>query len=148
MTDLPAAQAVRFELRLDDDELAEEIEQWLATSDAAGMSRREEFGILPLLPIVIGALMGLSGLASLVMWIRSKTRCQVVIDARGETLQKEIDCRIRDGRIVVVTKDNVKVQLLEVPDVFDMQKVLTAALSAGAGAVKSVAEAAGATVKV
>jgi len=148
MENLSAAQPVQFELRLADDQLANELEQWLTEYGVDNLSRREEFGVLPLLPIVVGAFIGLAGLASLVMWIRSKTACQVLIDVRGKKIQKEIDCSIRDGRIILVTKGNVKVQLVEIPQLLDMEKVLTAAISANAEAVKSVAEAAGARVQI
>jgi hypothetical protein len=144
----PGEHEVRFELRLGDADLADELEGWLAESGASSLKRREEYGILPVLPIVIGAVVALTAVANLVMWIRSRTGCQVLIDARAEKIRKEVDCSIRDGRIIVVARDDVKVEIIEAPDILDMNKVLSAAISSGGEAVKALAQQSGAQVAV
>jgi hypothetical protein len=141
-----ADQAIAFDIRLGDEALADEIQRWLEDQEAEGIRRREEHGILPILPIVIGAVIAAGGLATLVMFIRAKTRCQVLIDARGKTIHKEIDCKIRDGRLIILTKDGEKVEVVEAPEILDLTEITKAALTAGAEAVKAAAEAAGAKV--
>jgi hypothetical protein len=143
-----APQSVRFELRLGDAELADELEQRLVDVGASAIHRREEYGLLPLLPIVLGAVVALSALSTLVMWIRAKTGCRSIIDVRGGTIAQQVDCKVRDGRIIVVTEGDTKVEIVDVPEVLNMSDVLSAALSSGAEAVKAVAERAGAQVEV
>jgi hypothetical protein len=141
-------QPVRFELRLGDSQLADELERQLADVGASAIHRREEYGLLPLLPIVLGAVVALSGLSTLVMWIRAKTRCRSIIDVRGGTVSQQLDCSIKDGRIIVVTEGDTKVEIVDVPEVLDMSEVLAAALSSGAAAVREAAERSGARVEV
>jgi hypothetical protein len=139
---------VRHELRLSDPELARDAEQWLVSHEAARVSRREQLGILPIAPIVLAATVALPLLSALVMWVRSKTRCQVIVDARGEKVVSDVDCRVRDGRVIVLTAGDTKVQLTDIPELFDMTKVVSAALLGDASAVKAAATDAGAKVEL
>jgi hypothetical protein len=141
-------EPVRFELRLGDSGLADELERQLQEAGASAIHRREEYGLLPLLPIVLGAVVALSALSTLVMWIRAKTRCRSIIDVRGGTVAQQLDCSIKDGRIILVTEGDTRVEIVDVPEVLDMSEVLAAALSSGAGAVRAVAERSGARVEV
>jgi hypothetical protein len=69
--------------------------------------------------------------------------CQEIIDAREKPLKREKDCSIRDGRIIVIASDKQKVEIHDVPDSFDLTKVIEAAIKSGGEAVKAAAEAAG-----
>jgi hypothetical protein len=137
---------VAVEIGLSDEAMARDIEQWLKKSDASNVTVTEQRGILPLIPIVIAAVVGLAGLGSLVAYVLQKFGCQVTLDCRKEPVKKDIDCRIRDGRLIVITKDSMKVEVIEVPKVVDFTEVTKAALTGSADAVKKAAEAAGAKV--
>ena len=146
MSEQDTIPSVRSELRLADQDLAREAEAWLAEHDASNIRLREQLGVVPLLPLALLATVAIPTLAALFMWIRSKTGCQVIVDARGEKIVTDVDCRSRDGRVIVVTKDDTRVQLTDVPELFDMNKVITAALTGGADLVRDAAKLAGATV--
>jgi hypothetical protein len=99
--------------------------------------------ILPIL-VVIGVIAGITALADLVMRIRAKTSCQEIIDARDGKVKISKNCDFKDGKIIVISGDDQKVEVHDVPDGFDVTKVVEAALKGGADAVKAAAEAAGA----
>ena len=61
---------------------------------------------------------------------------------------QQLDCSIKDGRIILVTEGDTKVEIVDVPEVLDMSEVLAAALSSGAEAVRAAAERSGARVEV
>lgn len=137
---------VQFEIRLADNDLADDIESWLQEHDASGVARLEQRGLFPLLPLVVAGVVAGTVIVQLVMHIRDKTRCQVLIDARSQKIHKEIDCRVRDGRLIVLTSDRFKVQISDGGKLLDMTEVVTAALSGGWEAVSKAAEALGAHV--
>jgi hypothetical protein len=144
---MAADEKLSIELRLGDDHLADDIEAWLAEHGAIDVTRGTERGFLDVLPIFIAGLLALRELAALVVWIHDKTRCRVLIDARHERIYQEIDCRSRDGRVVVVTKDDEKVEIFDVPPMRDFTGIINAAVSLGADGVAKAAEAAGMSVE-
>jgi hypothetical protein len=133
-----------------EESLADEVEQGLLKEGASDIERRTgERGdrILPLIPIVIGATIGVTALANLVISIRGHSQCRTLIDARKDELEQRIDCRIKDGRIIIVANDGTQVQIIDAPDAFDLTEVLKAGVSSTGDAVKTAAEAAGATTR-
>lgn len=129
----------------EDSKEAREVEQFLADAGASEINTtgEDELGIAPIL-IIVGAIAGVTAVADLVRrWI-DKTRCQQLIDARGDEIKVTKNCDIKDGRIIVVSADDQKVEIHDVPDGIDVTKILEAALKSGADAVKAAAEAAGA----
>jgi hypothetical protein len=68
--------------------------------------------------------------------------CQVLIDVRRKTIQK-IDCRIHDGRLIILTRDG-RVTITDPPPLFDLPQLIPAALRSGTDALVKVAEALGA----
>lgn len=87
------------------------------------------------------------GLAALILWIRSKTGCQLLIHVRDDRIHKELDCRIRDGRVIVIARDGVRVDIIDTPPLLDFNGIVKAALSEGGDAVATAAQLAGATVQ-
>jgi hypothetical protein len=142
-TDMSVSRAI--EIRLDDEQLARDMAQRLQEIGGQEVEVTEERGILPLLPIVVAAVVAGTGIAQLVFWIRDKTQCQLLIDARGEQIKNQLNCSVRDGRVIVVTKDDVKVEITDVPKNIDFTDIVKAALSAESESVKDAAEKAGAT---
>lgn len=140
MTDLPADERISLKVELNDEEVADQIEEWLREQDVSDLNRGTQFGVLPLLPIVIGATLALSSAAVLAVWINKTFGCELTIDARDETIRKEVDCSRRTGRVIIVTKDDMKVEIVETPPVFDLTDVMKAAVSGGADAVKQAVE--------
>ena len=99
--------------------------------------------ILPILAVV-GVIAGVVALADLIDRIRKRSSCQEIVDARGDEVKITKNCDFRDGRIIVISADQQKVEIHDVPDGLDLTKVVEAALKGGADAVKAAAEAAGA----
>lgn len=140
-----------IKIRVADEELASEIEGWLEEEADSEAIRREAEPreAVALLPIVIAAVIGSSALAALVMKIRQKFGCQVLIDARGEEIDKQVDCSVRDGRVIVLAKDGVRVEIIEAPEIMDFTAIAEAAIGGASGnAVQQAAEAAGAKVEL
>jgi hypothetical protein len=134
-----------------DESLADEVVQGLDREGASDVERHTHEGdqtrILPFIPIVIGATIGVHALAALIISWRDHHQCRTLIDARKDDLEQIIDCRIKDGRIIVVANDGTQVQIIDAPNAFDLTEVLKAGVSSTGDAVKAAAEAAGATVR-
>lgn len=137
---------VRVRIAVDGPAEAGEVERALESRGASQIEttrQGDEKGILPIL-IIVGAIAGVTAVADLIMRIRDKTRCQELIDARGNEIKVTKNCDFKDGRIIVVSADGQKVEIHDVPDGIDVTKIVEAALTSGADAVKAAAEAAGA----
>lgn len=125
MADVAADQQFRVELRLNDQDLADELEGVLKDQGVADVDTRTEEGILPLLlPIVVAAVIGIPALATLIEYIRGKHGCQQIIDARKEPIETQNDCNIRNGKIIIFTKDGDKVEVVELQKSSMLQKSL------------------------
>jgi poly(3-hydroxybutyrate) depolymerase len=142
---MASEEDVRIEIVVDDPGEAQRLEQALTAGGASDVTttRKGEPGIAPIL-IIVGAVAGVTALADLVMRWRKAHMCQEVIDARGDAVKVSKDCSIRDGRIIVVSKDGQQVEIHDVPDGIDVTKIVEAAIKSGADAVKAAAAAAGA----
>src|ERR1700737_1781863 len=99
-------QQFRVDIEVSDQALASDIEAWLKKNDIQATLPPE--GILPVIPIVIAAVIGIAGLARLIFYIRDKTKCQVILDARSDPVSHQVNCDVRAGTIVVRTKDAKK----------------------------------------
>jgi hypothetical protein len=144
--DPTATDTTPFRIEIRDEEIAAEIREELGKLGAEDVHEVDQKGILPIIGIVIAGVIGLGGLASLAMWIRGKFGCQQIFDLTGSEPKKTIDCATRDGRIIILAKDGIKVEVIEVPEAFDLTAVLKAGVTAGGDAAKEAAKAAGATV--
>jgi len=142
-------------------DLAAEIEQRLADLAAEDVRRKESVLLLrsedvhgrdtrrvevPDLNLVVSALVGAYGLAALVLWVIHSRGCTVILDARGRTIRMQIEPGVPGGRLVILSRDDTKVQVVEVPKVVDLTGVIKAAVTANADAVREAAKAAGAKV--
>jgi hypothetical protein len=136
---------IKVEFVVPDSEGAREAEELLKGAGAGEVKTTGEGqeGILPIL-IVVGAIAAVAAAADAIERWRKGNMCQQTIDARKEKLVVSKDCSFKNGRIIVISPDDLKVEIHDVPDGIDISKVLTAALSSGADAVKAAAEAAGA----
>jgi len=135
---------VDITFKVDDAEEARKVELDLREAGAEEIhSNAGDEGILPIL-IVVGAIAVVTAAADAIERWRKGHQCQQLIDARGDNIVVSKDCTMKNGRIIVVASDNLKVEISDVPDGLDIGKVLEAALSSGADAVKAAAEAAGA----
>jgi hypothetical protein len=121
---------------------AKEAFEHTGVSDFTTTGEGQE-GVLPIL-IVVGAVLAVTAAIDVIERWRKGHMCQQLIDARGETVKLSKDCSMKNGRIIVVSKDGQKVEIDDVPDGVDIGKIVEAALSSGADAVKSAAEAIGA----
>lgn len=143
MTDDP----IKVSIQVSNSEEAREVEALLKEAGAAEVhtTGEGEQGILPIIIAVIGIAAG-AALADAIRRWRESHMCQEIIDARdpkGDVVIKQ-NCDIKDGRIIVLTSDDQKVEIHEVPDGIDINKIVEAAIKSGADAVKAAADAVGA----
>ncbi len=146
MTQGSSNDQINLEIELSDQQVADDVQQWL--KDNKIKYEPPPHAIVPIIPIVIGAALGAAAIAALVEYIRRTHACQQTIDARRTPVVTKTDCSVRNGRVIVITKDNQKVEIHDVPQIFDFTKVAKAALSGAADAVKKAAELAGAKTTV
>jgi hypothetical protein len=147
MTDPAANEQLSLRVGIPED-LAAEIKQELTEAGAQDVRDVDDRrGLLPIIGAVVAAVIGVSALAELIMRWRDKHRCQQLIDARAGEIKQSVNCDIRDGRIIVVTGDNSKVEIVDAPKGIDLTEVLKAAMSGSADAVKKAAEDGGAQVE-
>jgi hypothetical protein len=124
---------------------AEEAFEQTGISDFDTVGEGQE-GVLPIL-IIVGAVLAVSAAIDVIERWRKGHMCQQLIDARGEKLIVSKDCSMKNGRIIVVSKDDQKVEIHDVPEGVDIGKIVEAALDSGADAVKSAAAAIGAKAR-
>ena len=87
---------------------------------------------------------GVGALADFISSQIARRQCQEIVDARGDEVKVSKNCDFHDGRILVIAKDGLKVDIHDVPANVNITAVLQAALKEGGSAVKAAAEAAGA----
>jgi hypothetical protein len=140
-----AQDQIRISIEVDDSDEAREVEETLKAAGASDVETtgEGEEGILPI-AIIVGAIAAVAAIADAIERWRKNHMCQETIDARNNAVKISKDCSIKDGRIIVISSDNQKVEIHDVPDGFDIGKTVEAALKSGADAVKAVADAAGA----
>jgi hypothetical protein len=94
-------------------------------------------------PHPVGTGAGPTAVADLVIRWRKAHLWQEIIDARGDKMRVSKDSSIKDGRIIVVSADDQKVEIHDVSGGIDVTRVREAALKSGADAVEAAADAAG-----
>jgi hypothetical protein len=148
-----AHDSLQVEIFVPDEELAKEFKDELTRQGVQAVEHRKaspdeaEDRFFPIVAVVIGAVIGVHALADLILRWRDKHHCRTLIDARKAKVKQELDCRIKDGRIIVIAKDNTKVEIIDVPEAFNLTEVLKAGVSSTGEAVKAAADAAGATAR-
>jgi hypothetical protein len=139
------ADEISLRIQVDDEADAKEVEQHLHDVGAADVKREGGGeGILPIVMIVVAVVVGVAALADLIQRIRKQHMCQEILDCRGKDVHVKKNCDRKDGSIIVISKDNQKVEITNIPDALDLTDITKAALTAGADAVKVAAEAGGA----
>jgi len=141
-----AQEQIRFQIQVTDAKEAREVEAALEQAGGQEIETTGEDGrpgFAPLL-IIVGAVLAVTAVADLIIRVRKNHGCQQIIDARGNEVKVTKDCDFRNGRIIVISSDDQKVEIHDVPDGLDVGKLVEAALKSGADAVKAVADAAGA----
>lgn len=136
---------VRFELS--DERLAEEVADDLDLAGAEIKSRPKR-GLVPVLPIVIGVLIAVAGLATIVQKIINGRKCRMIIDARTIEIISRVDCSIKDGRLIIITKDGEKVSVVDAPAAIDLTGLVTAATKGTVEEIKKIARESGAKVEL
>jgi hypothetical protein len=111
-------------------------------SEVQTVGGQERHGIAPIL-ILVSTGAGPTAVADLVIRWRKAHLWQEIIDARGDKMRVSKDSSIKDGRIIVVSADDQKVEIHDVSGGIDVTRVREAALKSGADAVKAAADAAG-----
>jgi len=138
--DAHVAQAqMLFEIDLTNAADADEIEAALKEAGATDIQRvesPEDFIEL----VIIGAILAGAGIAEVVNKIRVSRGCQQIITFHKGKLRVRNDCRHRNGQIIVIADAGMQVVITKMPQVLDLTKVATAALTAGADAAKAVVE--------
>jgi hypothetical protein len=98
-------------------------------------------------PIIVTALVTVAAAAAIIDWVRRRTQCQIILDVRqAGTFSKTVDCRVRDGRIIVLAQDGTRVEIHDVPELFDFGAIVDAGLGGGGAAVATAALRGGASV--
>jgi hypothetical protein len=148
MTETAADEQIGVKLALNDEEVAKQIKDWLRDQGVTDLEETHQFGVAPILPIVIAASVAVSTSVALAIWIQKAFGCNLTIDAHGDDIKKDIDCEHRRGETYVFTRDHVKVTVVETKPALDLTKFFTKVVTGGSGdEVKEEAEKAGAKVE-
>lgn len=94
-----------------------ELEGLLLGAGATDVEEVTEASLLPIIGVAIAAVIGLSGLANVVMKLSTLWRCGVVVDARGAVIRTERTCDLPRGTVLVFTADGVQHTLHEPSEV-------------------------------
>jgi hypothetical protein len=136
---------VRFEFT--DEFVAEEVKDDLESAGAEITSRPKR-GLVPILPIVIGVVIAVAGLATIIQKIINGRKCRMIIDARTAEIKSQVDCAIKDGRLIIITKDGEKVSVVDAPPSLDLTALVTAATKGTVDEIKKIAGDAGAKIEL
>jgi hypothetical protein len=143
------AGQTRLTVRMDDEDLAHEVESLMREQGASEVSVDVQEGIIPvLLPVVVAAVMGAGGIVAILAHIRKITMCQQIIDARSGDIETKNNCDRRDGSIVVLAGEGASVEITNVGPLVDLTKVYEAAIKGVPDAIKAAAEAVGGSATV
>lgn len=121
------------EVRLSDQDLADEIAAWLRNADADDVAVARERGIID--PLSMDILLtfvtvNLAIVARVVMWVRDKTMCRTVYDLRNNMKLISLDCSTRDGTILIIDA-NSQLTIHEPDKLVDLDKLLAAVQKVG-----------------
>jgi len=138
------AEELAVKMKLPSDMISE-VERELADLDATEVDvpTQPPTGFEPI-SITIAAVIGISAISELILRWKAKRGCQQIVDARQDQIKTEMNCKVKDGRIIVLTRSGEEVEIVEAPQGIDLTEVLKAAASGGAAEVKKAADAAGA----
>jgi hypothetical protein len=149
MSGMAADYQVSVAIMVDDVDKAHELERLLLSEGAQDVQvSKSDSKVegLAFIPIIVGAVIGVSALVDVYVRWRKNHMCQEIIDARDKGKPEiTVNCDIKDGRIIVLLPEG-KIEIHEVPDGVNIADLLQTALSAGAEAVKTAAEKIGAKV--
>jgi hypothetical protein len=108
----------------DDPPTADQIDGRLREQGATNVRRGTDHGFNELLPIFVGGYVTLHQFALLLLWIRSRTQCQVIVDARKKKIHSHKNCKVRDGSVIVLLKSDEQVRFLPPLDAEQMGAIL------------------------
>jgi len=136
-----------LEVLVHDRRVARNVARELNRLGAASVEFGQGRGVDPHLPLTIFATVSsVAVIGSLALsWVQRRG-CQVILDVRGGKVRKEVDCRVRDGRLIIIAVDGISVQITDAPQLVDLTSIINAAITAGSDAVKALATASGARV--
>ena len=120
-------------------EMVDEISGALAEAGATDVDISQPKAGFDPITITVVAVLAVSAIGDLIMRIRAKRKCRQIIDARNGEVKTKLECAIKDGRIIVITSQGDKVEIVDVPDGVDLGKIIEAAKTGGAEMVKAAA---------
>lgn len=100
-----------------DGEDQQELEELLRQAGATGVEEVTEAGLLPIVGVAVAAVIGLSGLANVVMKVSRLWKCGVVVDARSSIIKTEKNCALPRGTVLVFATDGSEHTLHEPSEV-------------------------------
>jgi hypothetical protein len=143
MAESSVDEQIRIKVGVFEEEVGNELETVLRNHGATDIDIQTQHGILPIIPIVIAASIGIAALAQVIITGRREMQCQQIIDARVTPLEHRIVCNIKNGKIIVLTKDDEKVEIVDVPELLDFTKFGEAIAKGNADVLKALVESAG-----
>lgn len=117
-------EPIDVEFKLEKDDNPDEFEDILEESGAQ-VEPVAEAGFDPISGGIIVALLTISALANVVLKIRDRTKCGVIIDARASVIRTLKDCDLPSGSVHVFTRDGEEYKLNE-PSPIEIEQLLGA----------------------
>ena len=112
-------------------------------SDVQVTDNTDKFGILPLIPIVIAAVIGIDALVDIIRKWRLEHQSEQIISYKDGKVEVRIVEEIKNGKIIILADKGTAIDVEKVPDNIDMAAVAKAALAEGADIAKEMIDMAG-----
>lgn len=112
-------------------------------SDVQVTDNTDKFGILPLIPIVIAAVIGIDALVDIIRKWRLEHQSEQIISYKDGKVEVRIVEEIKNGKIIILADKGTAIDVEKVPDNIDMAAVAKAALAEGADIAKEMIDKAG-----
>ncbi|KKL45045.1 hypothetical protein LCGC14_2359640, partial [marine sediment metagenome] len=88
------------------------------------------------LPVIVGGVLTVVTLVKVIFYVIREFRCRSILDLTVDPPKNTVDCSVRDGRLILITRDGQTVEVVNPPkDDLDLAKLIEAALSGNKSAV-------------
>lgn len=139
------AKSISVGIVVENGEEARLVEQLLLSAGCTSVETSGEnvqgFFFIPILVFGVGV-GGIAVVAEIANKWRQASQCQQIIHVTKESVKIDKDCNVKNGKIVVIAADGLVVTINDAPAIVDLNRLIEAALRAGAD-VKKVADKAG-----